>query len=112
MKRSIATIRKDMKPLQEQLLRLTEELHEAKARTKVPCYYCGRKTVVAALTYIQTYWYDHNTGSPNGGYFRPGEVQFECPKCGRMNRPINNTFDFKSLKRYFKEAKDVYPNGY
>lgn len=106
MPRAKRVIEKDLKLAQEGVAALQIELREALRRTMVPCGSCKRNTVVSSLTYIQTHWWDDNTGSPNGGFWRQGEGQFKCPKCGYENRPINNSFKFKSLKPYFKEVVD------
>jgi hypothetical protein len=68
---------------------------------------CNKVSKIGDLTYIQTYWYDPNTGSPNGGFLRPGEGQFICPHCGHKNRLYENP-EIEKLKAYFMEVVDDY----
>ena len=52
---------------------------------------CCSKTAIKDLTYIQTFNYNPNTGSPNGGYHEQGEGGFKCGVCGKNNRLYLNT---------------------
>lgn len=98
-----------------------EELDNAIARKKVKCLGwdkhtfkakaplggCGAQLPISKLTYIQTHWWDDNTGSPNGGYSREGEGQFICPKCGKLNRLYERP-EVVMLKRFFKVVVNEY----
>lgn len=98
-----------------------KELEEVKSRKKVKCLGwnkhafatkapsggCGTQLSVKKLTYIQTHWWDDDTGSPAGGFHREGEGQFICPKCGKKNRLYERP-DVVALKKFFKEVVDQY----
>lgn len=70
---------------------------------------CGKTFAVKDLTFIQMHYYDHNTGSPNGGFYRESESQWECPSCHtRIRSYFNKTF--VPLQRFFKEVIKEYPS--
>lgn len=83
------------------------ELDELRARKLIACDRCGRRTRVSRLVYLQTHWYVTPHGCTGGDYWRPGEGQFDCPKCGARNRLYDRP-DVVALKPYFAATEDVY----
>lgn len=111
-------IKARLKELNEEAAPLLEELRELAKKQRVRCLGfngdqrgtqggCGRSTQVSKLTYIQTHWYDSNTGSPNGGYYVAGEGQFICPKCGQRNRLWDRP-DVVKVRHLFKDEELTY----
>ncbi len=68
---------------------------------------CGAWTRVGNLVYIQTHWYVPPRGCNEGDYWKQGEGQWQCPKCGHMNR-LYATPEVAKLKHLFKGVKDTY----
>lgn len=68
---------------------------------------CGRMTQVRHLTYIQTHWHVKPHGCSEGDYWREGEGQFDCPKCGNRNRLYDRP-EVQELKYVFKGVIDTY----
>lgn len=102
----------EKKRLEKALANVVKLLDESKSRSRVRCDHCGKTTVVSALTYIQTHFYISPYGCTSGDYWKEGEGQFECPKCGRENRLYDRP-DVVALKRYFKKTKKVHrKSGY
>ena len=51
-------------------------------------YGCGKSSELRLWTLQQRYFWDENTGSPNGGFWSYGEPKFDtlvCPKCSYEN---------------------------
>ncbi len=97
----------------EEIDKKIEELREKRAsllsKTLVKCtdYWghklgCGKCTQIGKLTYIQTYWYVEPYSCTGGDYWRQGEGQFECTKCGYLNRLYKRP-EVEKLKHHFKE---------
>jgi transcription initiation factor IIE alpha subunit len=57
------------------------------------------------LTYIQTHFYVSPWGCTGGDFWKQGEGQFDCPKCGYKNR-LYDRKEFQELKHYFKDIID------
>lgn len=64
-----------------------------------------REAVRVARMHISEGRYDD--GCTGGDYWKQGEGQFECPKCGHVNRLYDRP-DVVELKRYFASVEDVY----
>lgn len=85
---------------------LRKQLDEVRSRKLIKCNKCGKRTVVSKLTYLQTYWYREPYSCTGGDYWVAGEGQFECPKCGIINRLYKRP-DVVDLKNYFKSVEDA-----
>jgi hypothetical protein len=68
---------------------------------------CGKKSQIGTLTYIQTHFHVPAYGCTGGDYWKEGEGQFECPKCGYLNR-LYDRKEIQELKRYFKDVEDIH----
>lgn len=68
---------------------------------------CGKSTKVKNLTYIQTHCYIEPRGCTEGDYWRSGEGNFICPKCGYLNR-LYNRKNVEHLKEHFKDVVNTY----
>lgn len=82
-----------------------EELYEVRSRKLLKCSHCNRRTRVCDLVLIQRYWYEEPYGCTGGDRWHKGELQYECPKCGKRNRSYNRP-EIEELRRYFKETVD------
>jgi len=69
---------------------------------------CGTFHKISDLTYIQTHYYVKPYSCTGGDYWSESEGQFTCPKCGYLNRLCSEREHITSMKRYFKNVKDVY----
>jgi hypothetical protein len=114
-----------IRKLEKEILKLQAELEKAKKHVLILCFWCGKRTKVKNLTFIQTHWYEEPWGCTGGDNWNPGEGKYICPKCGQENRLIEKrTWAYKgqppleiiqretekalSLKHHFKEIKDTY----
>jgi hypothetical protein len=94
-------IEKNVARVKEELEYWTKLLDESKARTRVKCESncygagCGKTSMIKDLVYIQTHWYVTPYGCTGGDYWRSGEGQFDCPKCGHRNR----LYDRKAIEK-------------
>lgn len=96
----------------EEIDKEIEELREKKAsllsKTLVKCTSnnhgkgCDKRTQIGKLIYIQTYWYVRPYSCAEGDYWKEGEGQFDCIKCGHRNRLYKRP-EIEKLKRNFKE---------
>jgi len=68
---------------------------------------CGQGFEVRELEYIQTHWYVPPRGCTEGGYWKPGEGNWRCPKCGHLNRLYDKP-DVESIKHLFLKVVGVY----
>lgn len=93
-------LRKRLAAVNATAAELCAELDGFRRRRRVLCRSCGRRTVVSALTYIQTHFYISPYSCTGGDYWKEGEGQFDCPKCGARNRLYDRP-DVVALKRYF-----------
>jgi transcription initiation factor IIE alpha subunit len=66
---------------------------------------CGKRFQIRNLTYIQTHFYISPWGCTGGDFWKEGEGQFDCPKCGYKNR-LYDRKEFQELKQYFKDIVD------
>lgn len=100
------------KQLQDRLSELAAEAEQVRNELEregtnkyARCATCSTRTKVGRLVYIQT----HLRMDPyeGGGYWKRGEGQFDCPKCGTRNRLYDRP-DVVALRRYFKEVVNHY----
>ena len=109
-----------------QLAKLMAKRDAQLAKTLIKCGqpfshdgpYCGKKTQIRNVILIQTYWYTHPYGCTGGDYWSEGELQFDCPKCGKRNRiGVCNDDEkekWEALKHLFKKIVTSHDekNGY
>ncbi len=119
----VKALKKRKQELEDELSEVRALLAHAQTKSRIQCrnpaygpgaghYGCGRWFQVGRLTYIQTHYYDDNTGSPNGGHYRESEGAFDCPSCGIRIRSYKNP-RLLELKRHFKETVKEFPKwGY
>ena len=81
-----------LEELEENRKSTQKALDIARAKKMVKCRWCGRRTKVSKLTYIQTRWYTPPHGCTGGDYWQDGEGQFDCPKCGKKMNKSNLRF--------------------
>lgn len=65
---------------------IDEMRRKAIGRKKLKCGSCGKATEIGKLTYIQTRWYVQPYSCNGGDYWKDGEGQYDCPKCGKRMR--------------------------
>ena len=105
MTRSLHEIEADITSTQAHLHHLKEEKGDAIRRSYATCRCCGKKTQIGKLTYIQTHWYVQPHGCNGGDYWKQGEGQFDCPKCGANNRLYNRP-EVAEKKPFFATVED------
>jgi rubrerythrin len=71
---------------------------------------CDSTFPIGELVYTQTYYYNDNTGSPNGGYYQESEGQWDCPKCKHRNRLIFKYEHISKFKHLFKKIVKQEPD--
>lgn len=96
-------ILKSINNMTEEIAALQEKITEAKATLRVRCKRCDKLAQVQDLVYIQTSHYVEPYGCTGGDYTVEGEGQYECPKCGHVNRLITMRKEISKLKYHFKE---------
>ncbi len=69
---------------------------------------CGAEFPIGEITYLQTHWYVEPSGCSGGDYFKEGEGNWICPKCGGRNR-LGYQKEIQKQKRLFKAYVDEYP---
>jgi hypothetical protein len=90
------------------------ETREARRLNKsITCACCGKKTKLKNLTLLQTHWYEGPYGCTGGDRWHQGEKQYECPKCGQVNRGLDEKWprcnpSIEKLARYFGNRENVY----
>lgn len=118
---------KKIEKLEKKLEEAYAELDEARRKSMIECMHCERRTRVSKLTYIQTHWYVRPYSCTGGDYWKQGEGQFVCPKCGETNRLYERKVHVwseqykskgerenrlaeraNSLKYFFKEIEETY----
>lgn len=70
---------------------------------------CKRLSKISNIIYIQTHWYTEPYSCAGGDYWNEGEGQFNCPKCGVLNRLYERP-EVEKMKYIFKEIKKTYGN--
>jgi len=73
--------------------------------TTYECAACGQTNAIKDTVFIQTHWYVSPHGCTGGDYWKQGEGQCDCPKCGARLR-LYNAPQLTNLKRLFKEVKE------
>jgi hypothetical protein len=68
---------------------------------------CGAFLRIGDLTYIQTHFYVKPYGCTSGDFYREGEGEFICPKCGARNR-LYNSPEVTNLKSEFALVVNEY----
>lgn len=86
-----------LRSLRDKNLRLTE----------VFCKFCRAAHQIGSLIYLQTHWYVRPSGCTDGGYYKEGEGNWDCPACGRRNRLYDKP-EITALKRLFASKRDCY----
>jgi len=97
----------------------SKAITKARYNRKIKCIHCGLDNKVKKLTVnIMMYW-DHNTGDPNGGFYRESNDYFvKCPKCEVESRYFEHmqqgdNWEWKkvhSYKPWFAIRDERYPN--
>lgn len=100
-------IRRRLAMLDGEVVDLNAQLDEAMRRKRIACSACGARAVVSSLTYTQTHWYVRPYSCTGGDYWKEGEGQFDCPKCGHRNRLYNRP-EVVALKRFFAAVEKTY----
>ena len=112
-KRKLAGINTRIRAAQKRLRGLEAERDAEWGRTFVRCTRsvlgqgCGRMTQVRKLIYIQTHWYVSPHGCTEGDYWKEGEGQFDCPKCGNRNQLYDRP-EIEEMKWRFKRIEDTF----
>lgn len=92
----------------KELKQKVDEMHHAAlGRKTVRCGGCGKSTQIGKLTYIQTHWYVRPYSCNGGDYWKEGEGQYDCPKCGTRNR-LYNLPEMETLKYSFGDLVNEY----
>lgn len=105
---TLADAEKKVKKAEKALDKAEESRDKLLKDAEVQCLNksCGAYLRIGDLTYIQTHWYVQPHGCTGGDYYRAGEGQFKCPKCGMRNRMLGENVE--KLKVHFKEVEDTY----
>lgn len=79
----------------------------------ITCACCGKKTKLKNLTLLQTHWYEGPYGCTGGDHWHRGEKQYECPKCGQINRGRDDKWagcnpKIEELAHYFGNQENTY----
>ncbi len=104
MTESIKELKKKLEVLHIGAKELKVKLKAAYQRKLISCLHCKKRTKLGNLTYIQTHWHDDQ---PYADWWVPGEGQFECPKCGKINRNHYNS-EIEELRWYFGHSIETY----
>lgn len=64
--------------------RLNRALVAAYGRTYLRCTKCSKKSQIKSVKLNDVQWYDSNTGSPCGGYYRHSHYAWRCPHCNQL----------------------------
>lgn len=113
---SLYATQKMIRKLEAELAHL-RELEEAQTACKIlKCELCEHGTVIKNLIYIQTHWYVSPSGCTDGDYWRAGEGQYVCPKCGHVNRSCSHQWnkklkDFSEFMDLFAKRVETYSDG-
>jgi hypothetical protein len=105
----------------EQKVKLAQTaLTKARTNRKLKCLHCGLDNKVKKLiVYTKMFW-NHNTGSPSGGYYVPShDYYIQCPKCEKESRYFEHmqkgdNWEWKKVHSYlpwFKKRRTRYPEG-
>jgi len=81
----------------ETLLRCTSQIATGQG--------CGEMSRLGNLTYIQTHVYVEPSGCSGGDYWRLGEGQWACPRCGHVNR-LYASPAIEQMKHSFRVVED------
>ncbi len=79
------------KRFSEELLALEDKRLHSIRHSQIRCNEkcgCGKSSEMRLWTLQQRWFWDNNTGSPNGGFWSYGEPRLDsliCPKCGYAN---------------------------
>ncbi len=79
----VQTIKKLIAEKEEELKGLRVELVDAHSNRFHMCKECGIKKQIKKYTLVDYQWYDENTGSPGGGFYKHGSYHLGCPTCGQ-----------------------------
>lgn len=79
----VKIIKKLIAEKEEELKDLRTELIDAHRNRFHICQECGIKKQIGKYTFVDYEWYDENTGSPCGGFYRHGSYHLGCPSCGQ-----------------------------
>jgi len=91
MNKRITLIKQEIEVAKEKLRYLSKQLVEATKDRLLKCANCAKRSRLHTCTGVDVQWYDCNTGSPCGGFYRHGNYAWECPKCGNYRN--NNLCD-------------------
>lgn len=107
--------------LRQQICELEAARDDLDGRTLVQCLTsnhgigCGAKFQIRKLQYLRTHRHVPPRGCSEGDYWKEGEGQFVCPKCGVRNRLLamlgqpghdQAREDVCRLKKLFASIKD------
>jgi len=92
---------KKLADAEKHLKSVEAENEAAMRRKKIRCEECKEATPLKDLTLIQTHWYQYSRDDWN-----TGETQYECIKCGHLNRDYKREKEFEEKGPYFGKHTD------
>ena len=103
MNQRITLIKRDIEIAKERLRNLGKQLVEATKSRILKCGNCGKRSRLDTCIGVDVQWYDCNTGSPCGGFYKHGHYTWECPKCEEHH---NNDLTDKEYYEMFQSFKN------
>lgn len=92
---------KIVKIMLSQLSEAQSDLIKVAGECTIQCLLCKKRSKVKSITIIQTHWYMPPSGCTGGAYWNAGELEFDCPKCGKHNRKNDR---FKEFSTKYRQA--------
>lgn len=94
MNKRIRGIKKHIKELEATIKLVKDDLTKAHAERFLKCNTCLKKSKTKKCFAVEYEYWDDNTGSPCGGFYRHGFFAWACPVCEQYR---NNRFEDDNL---------------
>lgn len=106
MNKRIREITKQLESALNLVTNLRSDLKNAYSDSFMQCMNCGKKSKIGRSILVEREWYDSNTGSPCGGYYRHGGYYFGCPKCFNFSKnEIDKKTAYEIMGSFSRELK-------